>query len=347
MFLALIVWWTDLSKRLPTRAEALIAGLDDLAIATPQVAQVCSGSLWQWAAHQRLHGERELIIREEQGHLLALAKGPLFEGAQHAFQPLESAWCFANPMLGPHIPISLNLLRATIAEHAEAKLPWVIGGIAEGGTLHGGLQLGWRRSRRLRFFPGTDCLIAHLDGGMDGWLSRRSAKFRAGLKQTERKASKAGITLTCDFGSPQVDPATGQMQQPGTQTFRRILAVDKRTWKYAGGESIFIDKAHRSFYRDMVHGAAARGQLRAVFAQHEGRDVAFCFGVILGDTYRGFQLGFDERYRDYALGNLCQYEMLQLLSAEGIRRYDLGMSIDYKRRWAEEEVKFINAVIFP
>ncbi len=47
------------------------------------------------------------------------------------------------------------------------------------------------------------------------------------------------------------------------------------------------------------------------------------------------------------LGNLVQYNMIQWLCDEGVKKYDLGMDMPYKRRWAENRLEFINLFVSP
>ena len=52
-------------------------------------------------------------------------------------------------------------------------------------------------------------------------------------------------------------------------------------------------------------------------------------------TYRGLQLGYDERYAGFSLGNVLQLQQMTALAAEGVRTYDLGMDMPYKLHWAD------------
>ena len=76
-----------------------------------------------------------------------------------------------------------------------------------------------------------------------------------------------------------------------------------------------------------------------MFARLEGEDVAYIFGAVFGDTYRGLQFSFDSRFSSLSLGNLCQLEEVRRLIESGLRRYDLGSEVRYKRNWGEEVVE--------
>ncbi|MEM6916275.1 MAG: GNAT family N-acetyltransferase, partial [Verrucomicrobiota bacterium] len=72
---------------------------------------------------------------------------------------------------------------------------------------------------------------------------------------------------------------------------------------------------------------------------------AYIFGGIRGETYRGFQMGFDEAERKAGLGVLLQHENLKARAEEGITTYDLGMYAEYKERWADRREEFVGVFV--
>lgn len=167
---------------------------------------------------------------------------------------------------------------------------------------------------------------ASLDGGIDGYLSRRAREHRRNIRQAERRAANAGLTFTVDDGA---DPTT---------TITRLHAVESSSWK--GLEGSGIEAAEMAtLYERLVRVLAANGALRCVFAQHgNGDDAGFILGGVLGDTYRGLQISFTEDARELSVGNLLQWHEVQRMCTDGLHTYDLGMDIEYKRRWAETQL---------
>ena len=84
---------------------------------------------------------------------------------------------------------------------------------------------------------------------------------------------------------------------------------------------------------------------RVVFARRHETDLAYVFGGIIEDRYRGFQLGYDDDEATLGLGNQVQFAMIEHLAAEGVRSYDLGMEMAYKARWADELLRLYTVVI--
>lgn len=169
--------------------------------------------------------------------------------------------------------------------------------------------------------PVTRRYAAELEGGVEGFLRRRSSGFRKNLRKAERQSRARGVRFEiADYDEE--------------SSFERMLAVERKSWK--GRRGVGIDTEPMcGFYREMNERLVERGWRRLVFATLEGEDVAYIFGGVFGDTYRGLQFSFDDRFGDLSLGNLCQLEEMRRLAAEGIQTYDLGTEVAYKKRWGD------------
>jgi CelD/BcsL family acetyltransferase involved in cellulose biosynthesis len=190
----------------------------------------------------------------------------------------------------------------------------------------------------LRLGPVTKRWTASLEGGFDGWFARRSPKFRTNARRDLRKAQEAGVVIAPLRGAPD-EP------QDAASLYARIQRVEALSWKGELGSG-FVTGDMRAFYGKMLPRLIARGALRALVAQKDGADVAFIFGGVLGGTYRGLQVSFDKRYRDLALGNVMQLEMIRRLAEEGLHTYDLGSDMEYKARWSEPGLETTTLIAF-
>ncbi|HVV82274.1 MAG TPA: GNAT family N-acetyltransferase [Kofleriaceae bacterium] len=300
---------------------------DDAVAASPGIDRFCSSSAWIFAAHDALMGERTPWMWRTDSGWLALARRLRADGGV-VFEPLELAWGLASPLVGPDPPQLARELLALAADddHWDAML---LAGIAEAGpadrTLIGHLPRGWRWGRG----TSTQRYVASLEGGVDGFLGRRSRNLRKALRVAQREAAAAGIELTTL--SPRSAPAIDD-------ALRRIVAIERRSWK--GKSGVGVDQGPMlAFYNRMSHALAPRGRLRLIIAQHEGRDVAFILGGVFAGEYRGLQFSFDNGYRSHGLGNLLQLRQIEALVEEGIGVYDLGTAMPYKERWAETVVE--------
>ncbi len=300
------------------------------AIATPGISAFCSAALWQLAAHDHLHppiaGARTLVA-ERDGAWLLFAE----QEQRGALLPLEAAWMFGCPLVGDPAAAASLLLDAAREEHIERGRPLAafLGGLVRGGAMHRAIEALGRFGRGLREYPGTDVMLIDLADGVEAWLGRRSKKFRRTLREA-------------DDGSPGIELVDASAEDPGS-LFDRLLAIQRRTYKWREGTDIFQMPEYVAFYRALLFGLHAIGALRLLFAQRDGTDLAHIFGGVLGTTYRGLQMSYAAEARDRGLGNRLQLENLRRCAAEGVAEYDLGMHSPYKERWADRQEERIGA----
>lgn len=269
----------------------------------------------------------EVFIHEGGDSLLAFALRD-FRGQDRILAPLETTWMFGSPLLGPH---GVELLADTYADiFSQDGAEQVINGLIVSAIPDAGHQ----RSQLIRqILNRSDAWViaedelcsASLDGGLDGFLSRRSASFRRGLGKQSRKAARVAVTFERCAPLTDVDASA---------VYQRMIDVELRSWKGIG-ECGMAEPEVRSFYGCLVRRLALTGNARIIFARHEGRDIGYIYGGLAGDCYRGQQFSFDNEWRAYSIGNLMQQEKIRWLCDSGIARYDMGPMMGYKADWTE------------
>ncbi len=287
------------------------------AVGTPGVSALCSGPLWQLAAHDFLHPADErrghFIVEEDGNWLIFVVRerdGVCF--------PFESAWMFSCPVLGD--PDRLAGMILALPQLLAGPVGLCLGGMRCDGPLHEALRRLRPFARRYSEFSVTECMIIDLDEGVERWVGRRSPKFRRTLRAAEKEG---GIEIV----------AAGD--ETAEALFARVLAIQQQTYKWREGTDIFQSPEYAGFYRSLLGGLRDQGQLRLLFARRGDEDLAYIFGGVAGETYRGLQMSYREDLRSLGLGNRLQWENLRRCEAEGITRYDLGMHSPYKERWAD------------
>ncbi len=168
----------------------------------------------------------------------------------------------------------------------------------------------------------TRC-TASLAGGVEGYLGRRSSRFRAKVRRIQRRSLGAGVHF--EYYS----------QDPDQSLFDRILAVESDSWKGRAGQG-FDQEPGSLFYQRMTRRLSPGGRLRVLFVRLDDQDIGFVLGGVVEGLYRGLQISFREGHESLQPGNLCQMEIIERLAQEGIHTYDLGTDMPYKRRWAEQ-----------
>ncbi len=306
-----------------------------LAARAPHPDPLCCRTEWQFSYHQAFAPRRRLYFRGDGDGLVALAGTP-HRRVGTLLEPLESHWLFGCPLLGPG---AVEVFRALLEEEAfRARPPAVaLSGLTPASPAWHALLAALRPRYRVRLGEPSVVRSASLAGGLDGYLSRRSANHRRKLRQAERRAAAAGFTFE---RSRPADPAAA------AGIYDRMLAVEERSWKGLGRCGM-AEPPSREFYRAMLCRLSASAAGRVIFARRDGRDVGFVFGGVACGHYRGQQFSFDAACSPWSVGNLLQLEQVRWLAEEGVERYDLGPCMEYKAHWAECEERTETLVLLP
>lgn len=290
---------------------------------TPAIDRFCSTSAWVLAAASSLMPPRApFSFRGKHGYFAAM-RGVHPAGFPY-IEPIELAWGLASPFVGRDAEPLVEETVAVLAARREWQLAILSGLTASGPqrrALERALPARWERRRGTP----TTRHVASLEGGLDGFLSRRSRELRKTIRKCSRAAEAAGVTF---------DDVRATPEQAGA-LYDRVQSVEARSWKSREGVGISSGPM-RAFYAAMLPRLCAFGQQRTMFAVHEGRDVGYILGAVFEGEYRGLQFSYDDDLSELGIGSLLQVHQITALCAEGVSRYDLGTEMDYKRRWAEE-----------
>jgi hypothetical protein len=303
------------------------------AISTSQADPFCCAPTWQMAFHDAFGPKRLLMVESHSNSLVAFAEYVSPEGKAF-LTPVESHWFFGCPLLGRDAVGMFDSMMGDIEKrYAPTFPPIIISGIRPGGVLSRRLIRTF--ADRFDFYlhsSGVQC-AASLAGGVDGYLSRRSANHRKKLRKQFRRASEKGVYF---------ERAAPASFEEARKTYARMMAVELSSWKGIG-KCGMAETPAREFYDSMVKRLASAQGGRVIFARHEEEDVGFIFGGMAGRIYRGQQFSYDERWKSCSIGNLMQVEQIKWLCEEGARRYDMGPiagpKMGYKSHWTEKRIQ--------
>lgn len=300
---------------------------------TAEIDRWCSGPDWVLSVHRGFAPESEcLLLREEHdapGFAL-LARYRLHDGST-MLAGLEPLWGFAAPVFGPNMARLGGALAAELAEREWNTL--VLPGVPPpSGSSSYAVELARALTPlgEMRLIEGIVRQVAHIGDGSDAWLARRSNRFRRNLRQAERRGAEAGVIIVeahHDAGA-----------------YERIMTIEAASWKGREGSGITAPEMAET-YRSMVERLRNRGRLRVGVATIDDVDVGYILGGVRGRTYRGLQLSYVDAARRLSVGNLLQAWQIAALEPEGLHHYDLGMDMDYKRRWADRAEPSLTLVI--
>lgn len=302
--------------------RAGVDAFDEAVAASAQIDHFCSSSAWVLSAHDALMGDRlPWIVRGDTGWAAcAIAR----RGDGRFVEPLELSWGLACPIVGS----DPDTLAEAFVAAAAANPGWdgmLLAGLAPDGALERALVRAMPSTWRKGHGAESARDVARLDGGLDGFLARRSRNFRKALRAAERDCENAGITFE-EVVARDVESADAAMA--------RVVAIEERSWKGIAG--VGVDQGPMNdFYAHMVRLLAPRGRMRLLIARRADEDVGFVLGGVFAGTYRGLQFSHDVELRQLSLGNVLQRQQIERLCAEGVLGYDLGSTMEYKQRWSD------------
>jgi CelD/BcsL family acetyltransferase involved in cellulose biosynthesis len=299
------------------------AAYDAVVLGSAGVDFFCSSSDWILPAARGLMPARAPWLRRGQHGYVALMRNR--RGGDEWLEPLEAMWGLACPIAGDPLPLAAELA-AELGRSPPAAL--MLCGLERASPRFAALARSLQGRYQLALGPAVRRFVASLEGGVDGFLSRRTPNFRRSLTRALRRAGDLVFVA---------DP---------TGDYQRLLAVEARSWKGLDAVGILASEMVE-FYRHMIPRLVRRGALRLMYAQKDGEDVAYILGGIFGGVYRGLQFSFAAGHEALSLGNLCQYHQIASLCAEGIGAYDLGAEVEYKRRWGERIHETVTLLAFP
>lgn len=286
----------------------------------------CCGPAWQLSFLGATGGAR-IFYEVSNGGCLVLAEHSV--GGRICYTAPDSGWFYGPPFLGPGGPELMATAIARLSSCQQHARPcYFLSGMRPDRALPPQVS---RLAADFDVFVHSSSIqcAASLEGGLDGYLSRRSANHRAKLRKAARKAVAAGLSFQRSA------PAT---PKDAGRVYARMLAVEARSWKGLGHCGI-AERGSREFYWLLIRELALTGCCRVIFAMLDGRDVGFIFGGVAGDFYRGQQFSYDSGLPRLSIGNLMQLEKIRWLCEEGVRRYDMGPvsgpRMAYKRHWTE------------
>lgn len=308
--------------------------LEALADQTPGIDPWCSGPDWVLPAQQAFAAstfDSPVVPRlwsETGTGAVILGQATIADGTS-IVTGLEPLWGFASPLLGP----DLTDLTELAAEHLAHIDDWdvvLLGGLPLSPRLAEKLSHSFRHLGDVQATYGIVRQVADLVDGYDRWFSGRSARFRKSIRQGHRKASAAGVR----FVDISTDPAA----------YLRCVAVEAESWKGHIDDGI-TGPGMRRFYEAMTLRLQEEQRFRATMAVLDGQDIGFIFGGVRNGRYRGLQLSFTEAVRHLSVSNLLQDHTIGRLTEEGVHTYDMGMDMEYKRRWADRAEPSMSLVV--
>jgi GNAT acetyltransferase-like protein len=287
----------------------------------------CSSPFWCVPLNDAFQSGGPLFVyRSESGGLAMFTEKRVRGGV--LVMPVDGMWLLGTPLLSSHPQQLLqSLLKYWVAHRlSEGVRQVMISGLYPENPLCGSRF--WSRVKAWET-GASGRMVASLEGGMDGFMSRRSKNFRSRLRRTVKAAEEDGIRVEAMPNGPEPELCR--------QILERVFSLEEGSWKGQSGNGI-DQGGMRRFYELMVPMLASESRLRGLFLVRDGKDLAYLFGGFFDGYFRGLQFSYLKE-ESIGLGNVCQYHMIHRLIDEGCREYDLGQAMKYKSRWAEKHIE--------
>ncbi len=317
-------------------AQVQRLSIDDLRAAAPEwnryVAETpgidvwCSSTDWVLPLFDTWGQAPAVILRDPALGWAAFGWADLTEGTHshrhgRALVGLDPVWGFAATMVGPQP----SALAEAVAGALDDIVDWdavFLTGLVPGTPMDQAVVEAFGRRHRLFAGPESPRCVADLSSGVEAWWARRSERFRRNLRRARELAFTSGVTMhVMDHEDPDL-------------VMDRIATIEDTSWKGMEGSGLSEERM-ASAYRAIAHRLSADGRMRACIATHNDIDVGFILGGVREATYRGLQISYAATARHLSIGHLLQDHEVARVATDGITRYDLGMDLEYKQRWAD------------
>ncbi len=304
-----------LDNPLPDRHDSLCAEADG-------IDRFCSSSLWAVPALEAFRPDvEELVVGGNEDASVVLAVG-ISPQVGEFLAPLESTWGLGSPVAARTPADGARAVAELLRSRERERLAILLG---LDGRMLKELCRHLGRNTRVQLLDRTVRHSASLAGGIDGFLSRRSRKFRASLRRAVTRGREAGLRF-------ERHPLTAPEDLDAV--YSDVLDVEAHSWKTRAGNGV-AQGPMVHFTRGVLERSAAADHALLIFAYLGDERVGYIHGAFVNNAFRGLQMSFHHEQANLSLGNLMQREMIRWLCELGCETYDLGSELPYKRRWAE------------
>ncbi|HEU0025145.1 MAG TPA: GNAT family N-acetyltransferase [Thermoleophilaceae bacterium] len=170
--------------------------------------------------------------------------------------------------------------------------------------------------------------IVDLVGTYEDWRASSRPRWSAPLERFRRKMARdheAEFSIVEPPESLEAELARG-------------FAVEASGWKGQGGTAIVSDPGTMTFYSELAHSFADRGELRLSRIVLDGEWAAFDLCLLHRRRLYLLKTGYDERFRRLAPGLVMRLSIIERCFELGIHAHELlGDDAEWKRKFSTGE----------
>jgi CelD/BcsL family acetyltransferase involved in cellulose biosynthesis len=126
----------------------------------------------------------------------------------------------------------------------------------------------------------------------------------------------------------------------------RFYQLEAAGWKGTEGSAIACNPNIRQFYDEIAGAAEQFGYLCMYSLEFNGELLASHLGLAHNGRYFSPKIAYNEKFPQYAPGNLIVSQIMQDCAAHGISEYDItGIDDEWKMKWCSEtRAKFVHYI---
>jgi len=199
------------------------------------------------------------------------------------------------------------------------------------------MRRGWPRPHPALVSPHSfPWAHVHLgDGGFEGWLEERSAKFRKHFRSERRKLEAAGFKNLVSVDAQDISERLPAL--------RRCYEA-RRSGR--GGTGHPFDDQFMAMVAEAADKLSGTGRMRLATIEKPGEVIAADLMVSAGGHTSGWLTGFDESWAHLSPNFVCMVLSIEDAARVGDTTYDLGSgSYTYKSRFTDDEPIFENLLL--
>jgi CelD/BcsL family acetyltransferase involved in cellulose biosynthesis len=230
-------------------------------------------------------------------------------------------------------------IEALASAIAATRLPIVLRRMRQDSRALAALKTAYRGNAILFCRPARGCPWIALD---DSWVNPEqhvNSGRRSDLRRMRRNAEKIG-PVTCEILSP-----TREELPPLLDEAYRVEAAG---WKGHNRTALLSDPSLGEFYRLYAAAAAECGILRLSFLRIGGEAAAMQLGVVTGNRFWLFKIGYSEKCARCSPGILLMLETIRFAAQARLRSYEfLGAAEPWLRNWTSLEHPCVSFRAYP
>lgn len=183
-----------------------------------------------------------------------------------------------------------------------------------------------------------DALYINLEGTWQDYLKKRTSSFRDESKKKRKRLEKLGVLEFSRFrGNFDID-----------KVLNDVKTVSDQSWQNKKGVAILSTQNGIDFYKKLTEEWLKKNVVDISLLKLNQKAIAYQVGFQINGGFCAFETAYCEEYHDFSPGMVVINTLLEQMFAEQkIKRFDFGLSADYKRRWTDTSNHILDVTIFP